>query len=109
MPRTTACKLPHAAGGGPAARPLPHLTMTHDSHTPQMTASRLLQEEKAPYAKVDPPCPYFGTCGGCSLQDLSYQDQLALKRERLRSALTGLEGVAPFELIGLEDPWRYRN
>jgi 23S rRNA (uracil1939-C5)-methyltransferase len=70
---------------------------------------QVLDQDKAAYPKVDAPCPYFGTCGGCSLQDLSYQDQLALKRERLQRAFASLEGVGPVDIIGLEDPWRYRN
>ena len=73
------------------------------------SATQLLEQEKAAYGKVEAPCPYFGTCGGCSLQDLAYQDQLALKRERLRRAFASLEGIPPVELAGLEDPWRYRN
>ncbi len=74
-----------------------------------MRPEQLLVQEKAAYARVDPPCPYFGTCGGCTLQDLAYPDQLALKRDRIRRALAALGEAPPVELIGLEDPWRYRN
>lgn len=70
----------------------------------------VLVQEKASYAKVEPPCVYFGTCGGCALQDLAYPDQLALKQARLSQALAGVEGFAlPMDVEGLEDPWRYRN
>jgi len=68
-----------------------------------------LAHDIAAYAKVEPPCPYFGTCGGCALQDLAYDDQLALKRQRLHHALAGMKDAPPCELIGLDDPWRYRN
>ncbi len=74
-----------------------------------MAASTLLTREKAAYAKVTPPCPYFGTCGGCAIQDLAYEDQLALKRERLRRAFASLPEAPAIEVIGLDDPWRYRN
>src|SRR3990167_5577019 len=74
-----------------------------------MNPQQLLTQEKSTYTKVEAPCPYFGTCGGCALQDLAYQDQLSLKRGRLRRALAGLEGIPPIEIVGLEDPWRYRN
>lgn len=74
-----------------------------------MSTSALLAHEKAAYASVDAPCRYFGACGGCSLQDLAYADQLALKHERLRLALGVLPQVPAFEVAGLEEPWRYRN
>ncbi|NET73922.1 MAG: hypothetical protein F6K62_24190, partial [Sphaerospermopsis sp. SIO1G2] len=30
--------------------------------------------------RITPRCRHFGTCGGCNLQDLSYQDQIGAKR-----------------------------
>src|SRR5881394_3090638 len=35
----------------------------------------------------DPLCPHFGTCGGCSLQDLSPADYRARKRDAVVAAL----------------------
>ena len=74
-----------------------------------MRTEQLLVQEKAAYPSVEPPCPYYGTCGGCDLQDLAYPDQRSLKRERLRRAF-GTLGLSPsIEVAGLDDPWRYRN
>lgn len=72
-------------------------------------AARFLEQEKTGFRHVEAPCPYFGTCGGCTLQDVTYEDQLALKRQRLERALAPLGPLPPMSLIGLEDPWRYRN
>lgn len=73
-----------------------------------MANQELLRETSA-YAHVQAPCSYFGACGGCALQDLAYADQLAVKRERLQRAFAGLDGMPPIEVVGLDDPWRYRN
>lgn len=75
-----------------------------------MKAQQLLAYEKHGYQRVEPPCAYFGACGGCTLQDLRYPDQLALKRQRVER-LFGELGVVvpPVSIEGLDDPWRYRN
>src|SRR3989338_5442233 len=73
------------------------------------SAALELAMEKTVYAAVDPPCPYFGACGGCSLQDLAYEDQAALKRSRLQRTLALLAPLPELEWVPAEDPWRYRN
>jgi 23S rRNA (uracil1939-C5)-methyltransferase len=59
--------------------------------------------------RVDAPCPYVGTCGGCQLQHVSYARQLELKRDIVVDALRR-QHVAPAEVVvhGMDDPWRYR-
>ena len=74
-----------------------------------MKQERLLEREKSIYNKVDAPCQYFGRCGGCALQDLAYEDQLRLKHQRLQRIFAELGAVPAFDIVGLEEPWRYRN
>jgi len=50
-------------------------------------AAELLTVEDASAARVEPPCPHFGTCGGCALQHLALPDYRAWKRDRVRDAL----------------------
>lgn len=73
------------------------------------TAERILVQDKAAFRTIEPPCPYVGSCGGCTLQDLEYADQLTLKRQRLLRTLGALDPSLTLELVPAEDPWRYRN
>ncbi|MCL1916036.1 MAG: 23S rRNA (uracil(1939)-C(5))-methyltransferase RlmD [Desulfovibrionaceae bacterium] len=41
-----------------------------------------------------PFCSYFGVCGGCAWQDLSYTGQLEWKRGRLEAALQRIAGLS---------------
>ncbi|ACJ17001.1 23S rRNA (uracil-5-)-methyltransferase [Thermococcus onnurineus NA1] len=37
--------------------------------------------------RTEPKCPYFGTCGGCLLQHLPYDEQLKFKSDKLSEIL----------------------
>ncbi|OHD67784.1 MAG: 23S rRNA (uracil-5-)-methyltransferase RumA [Spirochaetes bacterium RBG_16_49_21] len=53
-----------------------------------------------------PPCPLFGSCGGCLFQHIRYKDQLALKKEIVNDAL---RGVAAVDQVHPSEPYRYRG
>lgn len=57
--------------------------------------------------RVDPVCPYFKQCGGCQLLHLDYKAQLEYKRKQLVK-LFKKEVPVP-SVLGMEDPYRYRN
>lgn len=40
--------------------------------------------------RVQPPCPYFGKCGGCDLMHLDEEGQLAFRRNVVTRALSGI-------------------
>jgi 23S rRNA (uracil1939-C5)-methyltransferase len=64
----------------------------------------------SPYRTV-PPCPYFGSCGGCQYQHAPYEYQLQQKEVILRETLrrfAGFEEQIPIEVVSA-DPWQYRN
>lgn len=54
-------------------------------------------------------CAHFGVCGGCSLQDRSYDDQLSYKRNKVLEALKGVPDLPDLPITGAPDPWNYRN
>ena len=61
--------------------------------------------------RVEPPCPYFGRCGGCNFQQLSYQAQLEAKIEIIRDCLrriAAIDDVPPFEITAAPNEWHYR-
>jgi 23S rRNA (uracil1939-C5)-methyltransferase len=62
--------------------------------------------------RAAPPCPYFGSCGGCSWQHARYERQLMLKTETVREQLARLGGfdAPPLRpMIGAAAPYHYRN
>ncbi|OAT86359.1 23S rRNA (uracil(1939)-C(5))-methyltransferase RlmD [Desulfotomaculum copahuensis] len=59
-----------------------------------------------------PRCPAFGRCGGCHIQHLDYAHQLQYKTGLVRNAFArigGLDGTAVLSMLGMDDPWHYRN
>lgn len=61
--------------------------------------------------RVEPRCPVYEQCGGCQLQHLSYQGQLACKRQQVQDALTriGHLELEALPVLGAVEPWSYRN
>lgn len=61
--------------------------------------------------RVKPECPFFGRCGGCDFQHLSYPEELWAKRQRVQDALRRLGGTElQLEgILGAKDPTHYRN
>src|SRR5437762_1670346 len=44
--------------------------------------------------RVPAPCPYFGRCGGCSYQHITYAHQLELKSRQVEQTLRRVGGFA---------------
>jgi len=52
-------------------------------------------------------CPLYKKCGGCQLQNLSYEEQLSYKQVKVIRLLGQFTHVS--EIIGMENPTHYRN
>lgn len=72
---------------------------------------KLLSVDGPSPARQDPPCPVYGRCGGCAAQHMSYEKTLEYKRIQVEdcfSHIGGLKVEVP-PVIGMADPWHYRN
>ncbi|MFQ3544238.1 23S rRNA (uracil(1939)-C(5))-methyltransferase RlmD [Halobacillus rhizosphaerae] len=73
---------------------------------------KLLEITEASEDRVEAPCDVYLQCGGCQLQHMSYDRQLAMKQKQVKDVMKKighLEHVPVHETIGMDDPWRYRN
>ena len=61
--------------------------------------------------RVDPPCEYFGVCGGCALQHLDPQAQIRFKANTLIENMARIGKVEPEQwLEPMQDAlWHYRR
>jgi 23S rRNA (uracil1939-C5)-methyltransferase len=100
----------HVAGALPGERV--EATVEHVSaHRPEAWAKLARVEEPSP-ARRPPACAAFGACGGCVLQHLDYQAQLAWKTARVARALGERAvggGVAVEPCVASPRPLGYRN
>ncbi len=83
------------------------ITKTHQNYAETTLLSKI---SSSPYL-VKPPCPYFNACGGCQLQHLQYDKQLAWKHNMVTETLRRIAGVEPVikPPLGMDNPWCYRN
>jgi 23S rRNA (uracil1939-C5)-methyltransferase len=61
--------------------------------------------------RIEPPCPYFGRCGGCDFQQLTYDAQLEAKVAIIRDCLQRIAKVESQPDIAITpslNQWRYR-
>ena len=74
-------------------------------------AGEIVKIRKPSPERVKPECPYYGKCGGCDFQHLSYTEEMWAKRQRVQDAITRLGGtdLQVEEILGAKNPLHYRN
>nr|WP_103035661.1 23S rRNA (uracil(1939)-C(5))-methyltransferase RlmD [Castellaniella caeni] len=94
-------------GGLPGERVLARVTR----RKPSYDKARVERVIRASAQRTTPPCPHFGVCGGCAMQHLEPNAQLAIKQRALEDALEHLGKVRPRQILpALQGPnWGYRH
>ncbi|MDQ7834972.1 MAG: 23S rRNA (uracil(1939)-C(5))-methyltransferase RlmD [Humidesulfovibrio sp.] len=96
------------AGALPGSRVRARLTHVHRRHAEAVVAETLTPSPEA----VEPFCPHFGLCGGCSLQHLAPESQLAWKQRQILEALARIGKVVPGTVlppVAAPHSQRFRN
>lgn len=74
--------------------------------------ARLLQVLQSSPERVAAPCRYFGACGGCQYQHLTYPAQLRLKQKQIGDLFQRIGGLEPSRVapvVPCSKPYGYRN
>lgn len=62
--------------------------------------------------RTQPVCKYYGKCGGCQLQHISYEKELFYKREQIKelvSRIAGKKDVNCLDIVPSPSPYNYRS
>jgi 23S rRNA (uracil1939-C5)-methyltransferase len=95
-------------GGVPGDRADVRLTQVR----PRFARGTIERLERPSELRTEPPCPYFGRCGGCRLQHVRYEAQLEFKQRQVVECLTRLGGIGDVPvspIIGAPEIYGYRN
>lgn len=71
--------------------------------------AKLIEVKEKSEFRENPPCPYFGVCGGCTYQHTTYQNELEIKKELLVSQLKKLGYEKEIEVVSSPQEYGYRN
>ena len=78
----------------------------------QYAEARVLEILEESEDRIDAPCPYSGTCGGCSWQFLKYEKQLEYKRQHVAESIEHIgliKGVPVHPTLPSPLSFGYRN
>jgi len=78
----------------------------------QFAEAELVDLRETSSHRVEPPCPYFGQCGGCAYQHIDYAHQLAIKSRQVHDVLQRigkLKDVPMRSIIPSPLQYAYRN
>ena len=78
--------------------------------------ARLMKVVTSSEYRVEPKCAFARRCGGCQIQEMSYERQLVFKDQKIRGNLERIGGFTKEQIeavmqpvVGMEHPFGYRN
>lgn len=79
--------------------------------TKKFGIGKLIEIKERSEDRVTPPCEYYNQCGGCNIQHINYAAQLKMKQEQVENLVRKMLKInVPVKpVIGMNNPWRYRN
>jgi 23S rRNA (uracil1939-C5)-methyltransferase len=93
-------------GGAPQETVLCRITGEHRT----WARAQLLEIVEPSPARTDKTCAYYGKCGGCNLQHIDYEAQIAAKASILTEHFKTIGGFSPpMPEVVPSPPWEYRN
>jgi len=78
----------------------------------QFAEAEIVEIREPSPQRVQAPCPYFGTCGGCAYQHVAYAHQLEIKSRQVRDVLRRigkLKDVPMRAIVPSPQEYNYRN
>lgn len=96
----------------PGALPGEKITARIKSQKKSYAHGQLIEIQNQSTERVIPPCSIAAVCGGCQIQSMSYNAQLTWKESHVRACIDRIAKLPEAQIlpiIGMEDPWHYRN
>jgi 23S rRNA (uracil1939-C5)-methyltransferase len=82
-----------------------------EEENPTWARASLQKLHEASPIRVKSPCPYYQRCGGCTLQHISYEAQLQIKKQLLLDHFTRIGAIEQLPSINMiySESYGYRN
>ena len=85
---------------------IPRIVSEHKKYNNAVIEKLIIPSKK----RIKAMCPYYSKCGGCQLQNISYEDTLLFKKNKLSNILKKFAKIeTPITFIPNESKFNYRN
>lgn len=94
----------------PGALPGETVEVALQGRRKQVWQTRLLRISESSEQRTEPLCPHYQRCGGCDIQHMHYDAQVAFKQQRVMREFERQKiPVAQWQPAIVAEPWHYRR